>query len=215
MDGKIIKRPLFNAKRLPAIFIMYSPWRPEELSFITEQETILSISPHFTMDQIELISGKYGPFSAGIPTQVPMWFAFFLSSSESCTLIPPKWLSQKYLRQFINAEKADKAPLQKPPCSHYMEIAFAFIIQAPKVVPELDKVRMLIEDLWAKRVEKIRKFYINEIDGNKDDSFLIPNITQMELHMYRMPFIQIEELFMNISNKAKGIETEEEDLNDI
>lgn len=171
-------------------------WLPEELSFITEEESFISISPHFSSPRTTFLSGTYGPFQAGIPIKVPMWLAFFLNNSHSCTLIPPKWLTVSYLSK-IKAYEQKNPALSKVP-RNYMEVSFAFFLKAPTIVQKLDSVRSLVEDIWTLRVEKLRNsIIINSSAIN--DNFELPNVTRMELHLFREPVTKITELLTSMN----------------
>jgi GINS complex subunit 2 len=172
-----------------------SPWLPEELNFLAEEEVHVRIVPHFQSEKMTFLSGVYGPFQANLMKKVPLWLALFLNSSESCTLQPPKWLNWGYIRTLVEKEKADHLGLQKVP-SHYMEVSFAFFTRSPRSIQNLDRVRAGIEDLWMIRIEKIRRSLLEMEPGV--DSGKLENGTRMEVHMFREPLTRIRTLLTSM-----------------
>lgn len=69
---------------------------PEELEFLGEK-MITSVIPNFTHDAIHLICGSFGPFRAGIPVNIPLWFAGHLRKQQKCRYGSP---SSKFLANF-------------------------------------------------------------------------------------------------------------------
>lgn len=177
---------------------MSQPWLPEELAFIAEEEVHVGILPHFSSPPVKFMGGEYGPFQANHVVKVPMWLAMYLHSSQSCTPIAPKWMSQSALRKFLEGEREDRNGLTKVP-SRYMEISFAFLVRCPEVVKNADQVRALVEDLWSLRVEKLRRSVI-ESSSETQDSFALPNATRMELHMFREPITKITSMLTSLDS---------------
>jgi GINS complex subunit 2 len=178
-------------------------WTPEELSFLAEEETMIRITPQFTISKIDLISGNYGPFEAGRSVKVPLWLALFFNSNKSCVLVPPKWLTLSIVKQLLAREKESRDSLQKvPPC--YMEVSFAFFNNANDVIKDADAVRSAIEDLWTIRTEKIRAIFA-QYKESVDLFFTCPNMTRMELHHYREPITTIISMMSALYDKAQGL----------
>lgn len=50
---------------------------PAEIEFLAEDE-LIKITPRFSLEKREFISGDYGPFTPGVPTKVPVWMAINL-----------------------------------------------------------------------------------------------------------------------------------------
>ncbi|KAK8900092.1 DNA replication complex GINS protein PSF2 [Tritrichomonas musculus] len=171
-------------------------WSPEELTFIAENSKI-NITPHFTADKIKLLSGEFGPFTAGYSTKIPLWLALFLYSSQLCDLIPPEWLNTSYLKKWVEKERQDKETLSKLP-KDYMEISFTFFNRASSIISDCDQVKDLINRLWELRIEKIRKT-IGEQSSETIDQYQFPNITQMELYLFREPISRITTLLTSLN----------------
>ena len=185
---------------------MALPWLPDGLAFIAEEEVLIRISPKFSASKMEFMSGAYGPFTAGRPVKVPLWLALFLNSSQSCTLIPPKWLNTSSLRKRLEQERNEKDGLAKL-SSHYMEESFAFFVRCRENVRDVDRVKELIEDLWNLRVEKLRKAFVGKA---QEEAYDLTNATRMELHMFREPMTKIRELFNSLNELRVGLEPAEE-----
>ena len=180
---------------------MKSNWTPEELTFLAEEQTIVKISPFFSINSIKFISGTYGPFKAGREAKVPLWLALFLTSNKSCNMIPPKWLNVSSLKKIAYNEQQDKNSLSKIN-SQYMEISYAFFNRSPHSINELDQVRSLISDIWARRTEKIRQSII--LNSHEEAKYLsFPNATSMEIHLFREPVSQIASLLTNLFDKTQ------------
>jgi GINS complex subunit 2 len=176
---------------------MAQPWDPEELNFIAEDEALVHISPHFTAPKTAFMAQEFGPFRAGRPTKVPLWLALFLNSSQTCTLIPPKWLNLATVRALLDRERRERDTLA-PIRAHYMELSHAFFTRAPMSVRDLDQVRTTVEELWLTRSEKIRRS-IAEATSETLDFFELPNATRMELHLYREPITRIRDILTSLN----------------
>lgn len=175
---------------------MATPWSPGELTFIAENSKIV-ITPHFTAENIKLLSGEFGPFTAGYSLKVPLWLALFLYSSQLCDLVPPKWLNTSYLKKCVEREKQEKGELSKLP-EDYMEISFTFFNRASSIIPDCDQIKDLINRLWELRIEKIRKT-IGEQSSETIDQYQFPNVTQMELYLFREPISRITALLTSLN----------------
>ena len=183
-------------------------WTPDELSFIAEENVSIKITPQFSFGRVKFISGTYGPFEAGRAVKVPLWLALFFNSSNSCTLVPPSWLNLSTLTKILAREREFKEELQKVP-NHYMEVSFAFFNNANNTIKDPDLVRACVEDLWTTRTEKIRQIF-SKSSYIRDLIFTTPNITRMEVHLFREPIGKITTLTALLYNKALTLSTEEE-----
>ena len=63
-----------------------------EIEFLAEH-AMIQIMPRFSSDELELVSGSFGPFIANVPISVPLWLALHLKRSKQCQIIVPEWLS--------------------------------------------------------------------------------------------------------------------------
>ena len=181
---------------------MSLPWLPEELSFIAEEELLVDISPHFSCPTMKFMSGEYGPFAAGRPARVPLWLGLFLSSSQSCTLIAPKWLNISSLKKLVKKERDNPDILTHlPGHGHYLPLSFAFFTRAPSTVKDVDQVRNMIEDLWAVRVEKLRRMITTSVSDGSQDAGSLTNATRMEIHLFREPITKITDLWASLPQR--------------
>jgi hypothetical protein len=92
-----------------------------------------------------------------------------------------------------------------------MEISFAFFTRCPTIFPELGQVRAAVEDLWVRRVEKIRRT-LCEANSETLDHFSLENATRMELHYFREPIVGIRQLLTSLN--AVGKQQRMDDLDD-
>jgi GINS complex subunit 2 len=176
---------------------MQQVWNPEELTFLAEHETRIYISPHFSAPKTAFLAHEFGPFAAGRPIKVPLWLALFLSSSQSCTMIAPKWLNLSSLRQILERESHEKDVLTViHPC--YLEISHAFITRSPMSIRDLEQVRVTVEQLWHMRSDKIRRS-IGEATSETLDFFELPNATRLELHLYREPITRVRYILTELN----------------
>jgi GINS complex subunit 2 len=186
---------------------MAQPWLPEELNFIAS-EALVHISPHFTAPKTAFMAQPYGPFQAGRPTKVPLWLALFLNSSQSCTLIPPKWLTLASVRALLERDRREQGTLA-PVRPHYMELSHAFFTRAPTSIRDVDHVRTAVDELWLMRSDKIRRS-IAEATSETLDFFELPNATRMELHLYREPITRIRDILTSLNAiGAQGADADE------
>jgi GINS complex subunit 2 len=181
---------------------MAVPWSPDEINFIAEEGQRVKISPHFSAEKLHFMFGHVGPFQANIPTRVPLWLALFLKSSQSCTIFPPKWLTAESIRRLCDHERRDPDTLAEVPGA-YLEISTALLSRAPESVRDCDLIKTLIEDLWAIRIEKIRRSILHATSESLD-YFRIPHATRMEVHFFREPITRIRAMLTSLNTIARG-----------
>jgi len=133
---------------------MASAMDPSEVEFLAEREMV-KIVPNFTQDQIFLISGNIGPFSAGMPVSVPLWLAINLKQRQKCRILPPEWMDTEILKE-KKQEEADSRFFMEMPNPFYMEITQLLLQHATDDIPRADEVRTLIKDIWDLRIAKLR-----------------------------------------------------------
>ena len=191
---------------------MESPWKPDELAFIAEEETMIKITPNFSSGTIKLLSRECGPFTAQKPVKVPLWLAFFLYSKKACVLVAPKWLRfTSRLNHFLEREKASKDLLTELP-KFFFEISFSFFNNARELIQDSDTARATVEQIWEIRNEKLRSSIISTV-GGLYDNFDFPNATRMEIHLFRYPISKVSELLLNLYSFAHPpIENEDEEF---
>lgn len=76
----------------------------------TSDDTLIEIIPSFdcTNPNIKTISSvSVGPFTAGMPTIVPLWMASYLHQHSLATIIAPQWLTISNLSSIIQYEKTN------------------------------------------------------------------------------------------------------------
>ncbi|KAK8375615.1 hypothetical protein O3P69_008427 [Scylla paramamosain] len=138
-----------------------------EVEFLAEKLPI-SIVPNFAQDKLYLISGDVGPFSPGIPVEVPLWLGLNLRQRSKCRIVIPDWLDEEKLAEKKEEEAQSKVFTQMP-CEHYMI------------------VKTLLKDIWDLRISKLRSsvadFILSEGSHAKLD-----RLTHMEINSIR-PFL--------------------------
>ncbi|KAK2559577.1 DNA replication complex GINS protein PSF2 [Acropora cervicornis] len=138
---------------------------PSEVEFIAEKEKI-SILTNFSENKIYLIGGDIGPFSASIPTDVPLWVAIFLKQRRKCRIQPPHWMDVEKLQELKEKEKE---------------------ADAADDIPHADEVRTLIKDIWDLRIAKLRKS-IDIMVSQQEVYARLDDLSLMEINMIR-PFL--------------------------
>jgi len=125
--------------------------------------------PNFNERTIHLISGDFGPFEAGGPVTVPLWFALQLTYKHKCKIVvaplfslkilfktikPPEWLKVDELKKLVvvETERTTFSPL--PNC--FFEIAHILVTNAYSDLENVEQLKMLVRDLQDKREAKMR-----------------------------------------------------------
>ncbi len=93
---------------------------PQELEFFAEESRI-TIIPSFTETSIEIMSGRFGPFKAQKPIEVPTWLAVYLKTRKRCKISIPLVYNEEFLENKIKEEKDEKNTLSNLP-SNFFEI---------------------------------------------------------------------------------------------
>ncbi|VDM17263.1 unnamed protein product [Hydatigera taeniaeformis] len=125
---------------------------PNELEFLAEFEFV-TIVPRFRMDSIDLMEVRIGPFYPNIPVNVPFWVALYLRQQQKCRVVPPSWLSVARLSEFKEVEGSSTG-CTTPPHPHYAELATMLLQHALDDIPNHERIRTLVKDLWDARVGK-------------------------------------------------------------
>uniref|UniRef100_A0A914LAC3 DNA replication complex GINS protein PSF2 n=1 Tax=Meloidogyne incognita TaxID=6306 RepID=A0A914LAC3_MELIC len=144
---------------------------PSVCEFIAENE-IIQILPNFNERTIHLISGDFGPFEAGSPVTVPLWFALQLKYKHKCKIVPPEWLKVDELKKLVvvETERTTFSPL--PNC--FFEIAHILVTNAYSDLENVEQLKMLVRDLQDKREAKMRTSiikFMEQFQKEKDDIF--------------------------------------------
>jgi len=69
----------------------------EENEFLA-RETLISITAGVNHPVFDFISGRFGPLEAGLPCNVPLWFALQLRRNGKCIIEIPSWLTVENLQ---------------------------------------------------------------------------------------------------------------------
>uniref|UniRef100_A0A1I8BGN8 GINS complex subunit 2 n=1 Tax=Meloidogyne hapla TaxID=6305 RepID=A0A1I8BGN8_MELHA len=114
---------------------------PSVCEFIAENE-LIQILPNFNERTIHLISGDFGPFEAGSPVTVPLWFALQLKYKHKCKIVPPEWLRIDELKKLLvsETERITFAPV--PNC--FFEIAHILVTNAYSDLEHVEQVNFII-----------------------------------------------------------------------
>ncbi|XP_057291680.1 DNA replication complex GINS protein PSF2-like isoform X2 [Hydractinia symbiolongicarpus] len=155
---------------------------PAEIEFLAEQECV-TIVPNFKEKKLFFLTGDFGPFSPGLPVDVPVWLAVNLKQRRKCKIHPPSWLDVDALQETKESENNSDI-FTKPPSMHYMEIASMLIRCAPEDIPKADEVRTLIKDIWDVRMAKLRRD-VDQMVIRQEPHAEIDNLTVMEMNQVR------------------------------
>ncbi|DAZ96437.1 TPA: hypothetical protein N0F65_006483 [Lagenidium giganteum] len=169
------------------------------MEFLAEQE-LIAIVPHFHVREnngmMNFIGGDFGPFQAGITTQVPLWLAIMLKQLNKCRIITPSWLAVDFLTARLEREKQSDV-FEKLPY-HYLEFASLLFKNAPEDVEQIEHVRSLLEDLQNVRQDKIRnglyKISTDVQNGGTAYAIQMNNIAGLEINSVRQFMIGVSDL---------------------
>jgi GINS complex protein len=163
-------------------------------------DSLVTIVPDFDFsNRIPLLSSTVpvGPFRAGIPTTVPLWFALMLQQRSLCSLKVLDWLSTEHLTH-VKQHEATQSTLTPTSWDHdtttdsptlpfyYAELGQRFVscktyteaAQAPKAS------RLLLQDIAQIRLDKLRQQFQELTRQQMDNPNLcvaVPGIASAEL----------------------------------
>ncbi|KAG0723587.1 putative DNA replication complex GINS protein PSF2 [Chionoecetes opilio] len=152
------------------------------IEFLAEKLPI-SIVPNFTHEKLYLIAGDVGPFTAGIPVEVPLWLAIDLCHRRKCRLIMPDWMDHEKLAE-IKEEETQATGFTKMPCEHYMAVAQLLLSAEPEGIPDSQRVKTLLKDIWDLRMSKLQSSVANFIVSGGSYAKL-DQLTLMEINSIR------------------------------
>lgn len=154
-----------------------NPQRISSLKTFLASDEAITIIPVFTYDsklsEFLLTQNNIGPFIAGESTTVPLWLAIYLRKRNLCRLVAPSWLNVPFLKNVLQSERVSESFSTELPF-RYMEISRS-IIQAigagrsaaqasggggalgSEEVPQVEMIRVLLEDISTVRMDKIRR----------------------------------------------------------
>ena len=159
--------------------------QPSDIEFIAEKESV-KIVPNFSLGTVYFISGDVGPFSPGLPLDVPLWLAINLKQCQKCQIHPPDWLDVNKLES-LKEEESTNEFFAKLPSSHFREVAQLLLMNATDNIPNADKIRTLVKDIWDIRSAKLRS-NIDKFVKLQARHARLDNLTQMEINTVR-PFL--------------------------
>lgn len=179
-------------------------------TFLANDEHI-TIVPSFNLPQpIDLISGKVGPFRAGMDVSVPLWLGTMLRRRKLAKIIPPTWLDQDVLKNVLRFERDPNEASFSPdlPFRH-AEIANSILkscragsgtgsaagdASGDNEIPNADQVKVLLEDIQSVRMDKIRR-NVHQLSSSTlktrsriENIIDVTNIGSNEMHSIK-PFV--------------------------
>jgi GINS complex subunit 2 len=175
-----------------------------QIEFLAEDEKV-TIIPNFKLDSMSFIGGEYGPFIPLVPIEIPLWLAVTFKKRQKCKIKPPTWLSVDHLTNVLSAERKSATTkgiitFEKLPF-HYMEIATQLLDNAPDDIPNSERIRTLIEDLWAQRNNKIRDGLAAGVQSQNRHFIGLNDVCALELNTLRP-------LLLETMNKMHALEVE-------
>jgi GINS complex subunit 2 len=138
------------------------------------EETPVEVIPDFTASPT---------FMAGVPAVVPLWKAELLQTRSLGTIVFPEWLTVDALRPILQQEKTQPLLTTQLPF-YYYEITRKLTNRPRHDDSNPDVLRLLVEDIFQVRVEKLRQQFpaylalMEDQDINKVD---VPGIASAEL----------------------------------
>lgn len=153
-----------------------------EVEFLGEHETI-TVLPNFKEQKMFFLTGDFGPFTPGLPVDVPLWLALTLKQQNKCKIHPPSWLDVENLSE-TKENESNSDVFTKPPSMHYIGVASMLLKAAPEQIPQADEVRALIKDIWDIRLAKLHKS-MNQMILVQEPHAQIDNITVAEMNQVR------------------------------
>lgn len=187
---------------------------PAEIEFLAEDE-LIKITPRFSLEKREFISGDYGPFTPGVPTKVPVWMAINLKQRGLAIVHQPDWLALEPLKEWLENEEMDenKNKATKPLHNHYRELTRIILKNCSDNMKDADEISQIIEDIWNVRIAKLRLSSRNvlvhrcteEIPAN-GGIYKIPHYTQLEINFIRTMFLEALTKSFTISKKTTELE---------
>ncbi|TIB93979.1 DNA replication complex GINS protein psf2 [Wallemia mellicola] len=157
---------------------------PSELSFIATSETVIEIVPNFSMGQIRLLSGIWGPFRPPSKSRVPLWLALDLKRRKRCSIVAPEWLTVDSLQERLKEETSNGQYADMP--FRYLETAKAIIEVAGDDLDNAALIRSLLMDIRQARQTKSREGVIKM----NDTGMAMTGISQLEINELRPFFVE-------------------------
>ncbi|XP_063610116.1 probable DNA replication complex GINS protein PSF2 [Penaeus indicus] len=156
-----------------------------EVEFLAEK-SLITIVPNFSQEKLYLISGDVGPFTPGLPVQVPLWLGINLRQRGKCRLVPPDWMDPEKLTE-KKEEESQSRVFTEMPCEHYLVVAQLVLASAPEDVPNSQQVKTLVKDIWDLRISKLRSS-VAEFIQSEGTHAKLDHLTLLEINSIR-PFL--------------------------
>ena len=154
----------------------------EENEFLAK-ETLIVITSGVSHEQFHFLSGKFGPLEAGLPCQVPLWFALQLRRNGKCIIEIPEWLTVASLEKTKDDEKVKEGLTDLP--YYFVEIAQLLLAHAKDDFDSPDQTRTLLQDIQGIRMDRLRTGVLTFADlakaGEGIPSVKLPNICASEV----------------------------------
>ncbi|GAX18381.1 GINS complex subunit 2 [Fistulifera solaris] len=138
------------------------------------EETLIQVIPDFTASPT---------FMAGVPATVPLWQAELLQTRSLGRIVLPEWLSVDKLRPILQQEKTQPLLTTSLPF-YYYEITRKLTNRPRHDDTNPDVLRLLVEDIFQVRVEKLRQqfpAYLALMEDQEIPKVDVPGIASAEL----------------------------------
>ena len=123
-------------------------------------DEMVRIVPSFELQEEELLTlnKKVGPWTAGIPTMVPLWLAILLRKRSLCRIELPHWMSIDSLKSVLTEERNPHSSFSTSLPLRYMELSHSILSSSPEQQQQQQQqpIRVLLEDITTVRMDKIR-----------------------------------------------------------
>ncbi|GAB1860844.1 DNA replication complex GINS protein PSF2 [Camponotus japonicus] len=155
---------------------------PSKIEFLGEKQ-LVNIVPNFNLDIIYLISGSVGPFRAGLPVKVPIWLAVCLKQKQKCRIINQEWMNIESLNDRKEMEKMSKL-FTEMPSNHYIDESQILLNVANDDIPDADRIRISVKDIWDIRMSKLRTS-VDAFVKSEGVHARLDHLTAMEINSIR------------------------------
>lgn len=196
-------------------------------SFLAGDESVVII-PSFSLPApLELTSGSCGPFRAGMDAIVPLWLATMLRRRKLAKIVPPTWMDVDVLREVLRFER-DRREASFSPLLPYRHAEISRAIfsatnagsgtgssvgdggDGGREVPNADMIKLLLEDIAAVRMDKIRR-NVHHLSSSTlgmrsgtDIVIDVTNIGSVEMHAIRPFVLESFRLHRELSGKGSS-----------
>ena len=164
---------------------VHEKFSPHHWSGFASQQALVLILPRFTMRAVKGIGGIYGPFYPNTPSQVPLWLALHLRETDTCTIVPPYFMSAPYLSDILLRETEDNDNYQPLPY-YYYEISTQLLRVAKKDIPDVTEVIRLLSEVHVTRKQKLTK----AISGFSRQNLSVPGLTLTNLASFEIELLK-------------------------